>query len=170
MVDSVVRGGTRFTIHLPLADKGVVLPQPPAKVLDCHADVGLPESVSLIIVDDESIVRLWLTSMLRKLGVKAHAFERGADAVAFVREFSLKQACIALVDLMMPEMDGPEVIRQLRDTGRQVSCVLMSGHADDYVKECARQLNPDRVLSKPFMMSEVREVVAELIAEMRLAT
>lgn len=170
MVDSPGAGGARFTIHLPLAEKSVVLPRPPIKVLDSHQDVRLPESVSVIIVDDESIVRLALVSMLRKIGVKAYAFEHGAAAVAFVRESSAKQACIALVDLTMPEMDGTEVIRKLRDTGRQVSCVLMSGHADDYVEECARQLSPDRLLSKPFMMGEVRQIVAELTAEMHPVT
>lgn len=70
----------------------------------------------------------------------------------------------------MPEIDGTEVIRQLRATGRQVSSVLMSGHADDYVEECARQLNPDRLLSKPFMMGEVRQIVMELTAEMHPVT
>jgi CheY-like chemotaxis protein len=83
---------------------------------------------------------------------------------------SVQKFCIALVDLTMPEIDGTEVIRQLRATGRQVSCVLMSGHADDYVEECARQLNPDRLLSKPFMMGEVRQVVMELTAEMHPVT
>lgn len=171
MVDSPDAGGARFTIHLPLAEKGVVLPRPPAKVLDNHhAVVGLAESVSVIIVDDEAIVRLALVRMLRKIGVKAHAFEHGAKAVDFVRESSAKKFCIALVDLTMPKMDGTEVIRQLRATGRQVSCVLMSGHADDYVEECARQLNPDRLLSKPFMMGEVRQIVMELTAEMHPVT
>tara|TARA_R110002096_G_scaffold16264_32_gene55725 strand:- start:2792 stop:5284 length:2493 start_codon:yes stop_codon:yes gene_type:complete len=169
-VDSPDRGGARFTIHLPMAAKDVVLPRPPAKLRDTRDDLHIPPALSVLIVDDEPIVRLALTSMLRKMGITAHAFDRGADAVAFVGGMSAKQPCIAFVDLTMPEMDGTEVIRQLRVTGRPVSCVLMSGHADDYVDECARQLNPDRLLAKPFMMEEVRQVMMELTAEMHPVT
>lgn len=165
-VASPDEGGACFTIHLPLAEKDVVLPAPPAKVPASAPEIGIPESVAVVVVDDESIVRVALLSMLRKLGIQATGFEDGRKAIDHVRALPATKACIALVDLTMPAMDGTEVIRQLRETGRPVSCILMSGHADDYVDECARQLQPDRLLSKPFMMGEVRQVVTELAARL----
>jgi len=166
-VHSPETGGSCFTIRLPLAEKDVVLPRPPAagKGPRSDAKAGLP--VPVLIVDDEHIVRLALKSMLAKLGVRAQDFATGVEALAFVEQLPEGQGCVAMVDLTMPEMDGSEVIEKLRAMDRPVRCVLMSGHADEYVKECASKLGMEQLLAKPFSMDRIREVVEELAEDMQ---
>jgi two-component system, cell cycle sensor histidine kinase and response regulator CckA len=166
--DAPASGGARFVIQLPLAGENVLIPMPPKKTAVAVGDAPLATTLAVIIVDDEAIVRTALTSMLRKLGVQAHAFEHGQDAIHYVEALPDPEACIALVDWTMPGMDGGEVIRRLRDTGKQVYCVLMSGHARAHVDDCARQVAPDRLLAKPFSLDEVRNTLQELRDEMRL--
>src|SRR5690606_29383531 len=161
-VDCPETGGARFTIYLPLAGKDVAVPNAPRRPAGAVAAISLPESVAVIVVDDEPIVRVALTSMLRRLGINAHVFADGESALAYVAALPDGHACIALVDLTMPGMDGTEVIRQLRLTTKLLRCVLMSGHADDYVEECARQIQPERLLAKPFLIEEVRHVMKDL--------
>lgn len=167
-VDVLTSGGSRFVIQLPLAGGDVLIPLPPKQAIADVRDVSMATEVAVIIVDDEAIVRKALSSMLLKIGVKAQAFERGEDAIRHVQALSDQQACIALVDWTMPGMDGAEVIRLLRDTGKRVRCVLMSGHARDYVEDYARQLAPERLLAKPFLLDDVRAALQELSDEMQL--
>ena len=166
-VDSPSGGGSCFTIQLPLGDEAAVLPRPPAEPGDESATTNVRVNVPVILIDDEPIVRLALKSMLARLGVTAEAFATGQDAVAFVERLPAKQGCIAIVDLTMPGMEGAEVIRLLRATDRPVQCVLMSGHADDYVKECARKLGTECLLPKPFSLDEVRQVLLDLTENMQ---
>lgn len=168
-VRSPEAGGSCFRIELPMAEKDVALSRPAQaqKGARVRSDDGLP--VPVVIVDDEHIVRVALSSMLAKVGVRPQAFATGAEAIDFVEKLPAGQACVALVDLTMPEMDGSEVISRLRALDRPVRCVLMSGHADEYVEERAQELGMKEVLAKPFSLDRVREVIEDLVEEMQSA-
>ncbi|MFN3243758.1 MAG: ATP-binding protein [Planctomycetota bacterium] len=164
-VVSSVDGGTRFTIELPLVEGDVVA----AVAGEASTPRGdQPIAKTVIVVDDEAIVRKAMASMLASLDCAAHAFEGGDAALAFVASMADRRGVVAIVDLTMPGMDGEEVVRRLRELDGSLPIVLMSGHDDEYVEEQARTLSVDHVLIKPFLVGEVRDVLQRVADRVQL--
>ena len=152
--------GTCFTIRLPLADAGakvevelpVVLPALPPR----------PSFTSTWIVDDEPAVRDLLVRMLRALGQEATATGDGDAFLHAVSRLPAELPVVAFVDLTMPGMDGPEVVRCLRELRDGTQVVLMTGHSLDQLEQSAAELKPAATLSKPFLTADVQRIVADL--------
>ena len=158
-VQSSLGCGTDFTIELPLAageapaaQGGELAPAAPERAKDYRG-------TTVVVVDDEPIVRRAMHSILVGMGCEVEAFESGADALAFVGRHADRRSLVVIVDLTMPVMDGEEVVRRLHELEPGIRIVLMSGHGDEYVHERARELAIEHVLIKPFLVEEVRDVL-----------
>ena len=105
------------------------------------------ESVRVLVVDDEEIVRESLTGWLRKDGYtvqSAHDGRAALDAVAANR-FS-----IVLLDLKMPGMDGLAVIREAKRYKADLPVIIITGHGDVSLAVEAMKLGAVDFLEKPF--------------------
>ena len=71
---------------------------------------------------------------------------------------------VALVDLKMPGMDGSEIVHRLRKVRAGSRVVLMSGHSPDHLEQAAAALLPTAALGKPFHVSDLQRIVAQLRA------
>jgi two-component system response regulator FixJ len=108
------------------------------------------------IVDDEAAIRRSMELMLRVLGYEAHAFESG---VAFLEaQPQLDRGCL-LLDLRMPEIDGLEVQRQLKDGTADHSVVVMSGHGDLGLAVTAMEQGAIAFLEKPFSRATLEQIL-----------
>lgn len=165
-VESSPGAGSKFSIHLPLAEKDVVLPSLPPVPVSQGQQLSLPSATTVVIVDDDDIVRRAMRRIVARLGLDPHDFPDGQEALDFVSNLPGEQSCLLLVDLSMPGMDGDEVIQIIRATGRSVRAVLMSGHEDHYVAQRAAKAAPEARLSKPFLIEDVRRVLAGVIDSM----
>jgi CheY-like chemotaxis protein len=81
----------------------------------------------ILVVDDEPQVLELLTEVLAKAGYDVLAVGTGSEAVAVAVEF---QPHVLLLDLMMPGMDGNQVLQALRESGIQAPAVAISGHPE----------------------------------------
>ncbi len=171
VVDGVIRrhrGGVRveshpgrgsiFRVALPKAASSSASP-PPASPEPAPPPSPRRAKEPVMIVDDESGVRRLLVSMLGTLGYRAEAYESGAAALAALDRLPESTRPVVLLDLTMPEMDGPEVLARLRTDHPRVPVVVMSGHTGAYLDRVAADLAPDAVLAKPFTLAEVESVV-----------
>lgn len=122
---------------------------------------------SLLIVEDDAMLLGLLHTFFSRLGVQVWACASGAEAVAVYRR---NQADISLVllDVRMPEMDGPQTLTELRRIQPGVRACFMSGHLGDYTPEQLHALGALRVFDKPFrLMSLADELQALAGAERR---
>jgi CheY-like chemotaxis protein len=164
-------GRSCLAIHVPAAVAGgqaVTVPRSPAVAGESAATSGERVSATVVIVDDEQIVRVSLKSMLARLDVVAADFASGLEALAFVQGLPDGHGCVALVDLTMPGMDGVELVRQLQKIDRPIECVLMSGHTSEEISECAGELGLDLFLTKPFALDEVEHLLRGLPENMQV--
>ena len=103
----------------------------------------------VLVVDDEPGVLTMLDFALR-----AHAFvvRRASGGVAAVEAYRRHRATVAavLLDVQMPEMDGPQTLSALQQIDPDVRCVFMSGDTGRYSPEELRALGTDHLLQKPF--------------------
>ena len=117
----------------------------------------------ILVIDDDPDARRALRRMLEHAG---HEVINAPDGRVGVRLYMEKPTDIVITDLVMPEMDGIEVIMELRRKYSEVKIIALSDGgrfgADDYLS-AAEKLGAQRSFAKPFKQIELLEAVDELI-------
>jgi len=156
-VDCPPEGGAAFQVLLPI-QAAEEQPAPPP------ADVPEPESLKgprLLIVDDEPEVGALLADILRREASRIDIAASGQEAL---RLLATRQYEAILTDLRMPEMDGPELYRQIEQRwpqrARQV--IFITGDALSPTVQTFLASTGQPYLEKPFVPADIREVVREI--------
>jgi len=118
----------------------------------------------VLIVDDEPNVRLMLQTALESVGYEVIEAGDGQAALEQLRGSRSSPACdLILLDLLMPKMDGMELLRQLRAQGNIVPVVILTAHGSIPEAVEAMKLGAIDFLAKPLTPDALRRVVAEVI-------
>jgi two-component system alkaline phosphatase synthesis response regulator PhoP len=115
---------------------------------------------TILIVDDEANIRDLAQLYLEKEGFRVVTAVNGRQALDLVQSESPN---LVVLDLMMPEMDGWEVTRQLRGQGN-LPILMLTARTDDIDKIVGLEMGADDYLTKPF---NPRELVARVRAILR---
>lgn len=115
----------------------------------------------ILIVDDEPNIVQLTRIYLERDGFRVEAVGDGLSALQAVE--SLKPALLVL-DIMLPELDGMEVCRQLRAQGSTLPILMLTARDDDVEKILGLELGADDYMTKPF---NPREMVARVKAILR---
>ncbi len=161
--DSEVGKGTTFRIFLPrhVVEAGAVEALKPVEVA-----VPVREDFSgrgrVLIVEDEDSVRAFAARALTSRGytvVEANSGEIGLEVIESDKDgFEL-----ILSDVVMPEMDGPTMLKELRKRGITSKFIFMSGYAEDAFEKSPDSPTDFSFLQKPFSLKQlVEKVKAEL--------
>jgi len=118
----------------------------------------------ILVVDDDPAVR---GAILRALERKGHEVRLAATGLEGARLWRDAPADLVVLDIHMPEMDGIELLVQLRSLNPTVPILMVSGgsqtHRYDLLRD-ARLLGATAELKKPFSLSEFYTVVERLLA------
>jgi signal transduction histidine kinase len=159
-IDSEIHQGTTVCLTLPLAPADAIVPAA-APAVHGPADtapVPLKKSTAVLVVDDDRLVRRFMSESLRSLGYEVQDTDNGIDALVLL---DAQRFDLLLADFAMPGMNGAELARaaQLKQPGLPV--LIVSGYADSAAVEAV--LGTARQLRKPFDMAELGAAVAELL-------
>ena len=121
----------------------------------------MPHSTKVLIVEDEHIFADNLRRYLERRGWIAMVANTGRMAVSASRDFAPD---VVLLDYRLPDIDGFQVLREMRRVHPRCRCVLMTAHPADTVSVGAGQLRIRRILYKPFTLVDME---AELLAAHR---
>src|SRR6202042_3520480 len=114
----------------------------------------------LLVVDDEATILELLAGSLRFAGFEVMTAASGAEAL---RATAASRPDLVLLDVMMPDGDGFEVVRRLRSSGPEVPVIFLS--ARDGVRErvAGLALGGDDYITKPFSLDEVLERIRAVL-------
>jgi len=101
---------------------------------------------SVLIVDDEKNI---LSSLSRALRIEDYEVDVAGSAPIALEKLATKAYDLVLVDVMMPEMDGITMLRELRDAGNDVPVIVMSGHGTIDTALEATRLGARDFIEKP---------------------
>lgn len=118
---------------------------------------------TVLVVDDDQIVRMALTSAIRKLGYEVFEAASGARAVELFRQHGSKIAGVVL-DLVMPGLSGKDTYLALRVLAPGVRVLLMSGYTINEEVEAILELGVRSFLSKPYSMEALARELELLTA------
>jgi signal transduction histidine kinase len=158
-IESQTNRGTTVRLTLPLAPVELEASNAASNAPGTPvAQAAAPKAASILVVDDDHLVRRFMRESLRSLGYDVIDAPDGNDALTLLdsRRFDL-----LLADFAMPGMNGADLGRaaQLKQPGLPV--LIVSGYADSAAVEAA--LGAGRQLRKPFDMAELGEAVAEIL-------
>jgi CheY-like chemotaxis protein len=119
--------------------------------------------LDVLLVDDDREIGQLMVRFLLKSGYTAECANNGQAALRILHR---RQVAVVVTDILMPEVDGYELIMQLRQAPHRPAIVAMSGNPSkigmDFLKS-ARQLGADHVLPKPFLPQELVGLVREIL-------
>ncbi len=106
----------------------------------------------VLVVDDEENITFLLESALRHFGYDVRVAHNGRDAIAQVEKFAPD---VVLLDVMLPDLDGFEIVRRLRLDGAKVPVLFLSARDTTEDKVRGLTLGGDDYVTKPFSLEEV---------------
>ena len=155
-VDSIVEQGTTFRVYLPMMNVGE-----PGEIFE-DDDYLAGGGEVILVVEDESTVREALVETLQVLGYSTLTAIEGNDALATLADQG-DRIDLVLSDLVMPELDGKELLREMEVRGFNIPCIILSGHpiTDDVDREDFKALN-GWVLKPPDVQKLARTISSVL--------
>ena len=162
-----VKGGAKggagavFKIYLPVHTAGALVEATPARVLPKEKPVDLWGTGTILLVEDEDMVRAVAERALTRQGYTVLTAEHGEAALELLASSARPDLLIS--DVMMPLMDGPTMVRHARARYPDLPILFMSGYAEETIR---KSIDLDNVafLAKPFSVQELAEATREVLA------
>ena len=119
---------------------------------------------SILIIDDNEHVRQLLRDVLYMAGYQVHEAKTGEEGL---KEIQSNAPALVIVDMIMPDMDGTEVIRKLRQEYERIKIIAISGGLESQgldVLDLAQRFGATRTVKKPFEIRSLLDTVHEVLS------
>jgi CheY-like chemotaxis protein len=155
--ESVKGVGTTCTVLLPVAPDAPEPPQEPDSTAD--AIVRPSAAATILVVEDEPVVRRFVAEVLRDSGHVVHATGSAAEGLAMAGDEGTRFDLL-VTDVVMPRMDGVTLAARLRERQPHIRVLLISGYQDRQLPAGDRA---SLLLPKPFTAAQLRARVEDAL-------
>ena len=158
--DSVKDEGSTFSIYLPrhIPEETKETAKEVAKPARDLTGVG-----RVLLVEDEDAVRLFSTRALKNKGYEVLSANGGEQALELLDEAD-NRIDLLITDVMMPEMDGPTLIKHVRERIPDIKAICISGYAEDAIRDRLADDTEIHFLAKPFNLEDLATMVKEVLS------
>jgi two-component system cell cycle sensor histidine kinase/response regulator CckA len=164
-VESKLGEGTTFRIFLPRhipADLPMLKSETTSAVSPAKMD--LSGTASILLVEDEDNVRAGNVRALKMRGYEVHEASSGIEALEVMEAIDGK-VDLVVSDVVMPEMDGPTLLREMRKMRPELKFIFVSGYAEDAFAKNLPDGEKFGFLPKPFSLRDLAVAVKEALDE-----
>ena len=151
-VDSKINEGTSFLLYLPWIEhyERKINSQPSITDVNSH---------SVLLVDDEEIVLDVAKDLLEELGSTVYAVDNGFDALKVIKTHSDIE--IALIDRMMPKMDGLTLLKKIKELKPDIKVIIASGFIQESEIKDFKKFGAFDYISKPYRLEELVKILKD---------
>ena len=121
-----------------------------------------PDVPTILIIDDEPSILHVMETWLKHAGLAVHAASTAADARAFTKT---QTPTLIVSDVMMPELEGPALVKELKAAGVSCPVLFTSGDPSFRVVDDSLQVPGATFLPKPFSSRELIDAVFETLGQ-----
>ncbi len=158
-VDSEIGKGTTFRIYLPRAS-GEIAPQAETERAPARDITGQD---TILLVEDEEAVRSFAARALKLRGYNVLEAPGGEEALELVRART-GVIDLLITDVVMPNMDGPTLVRAVKKLRPDISVIFMSGYAEEAFRRNDEKAEDLHFLPKPFGLKQLAAKVKDVLA------
>jgi two-component system cell cycle sensor histidine kinase/response regulator CckA len=168
-VDSEMGEGACFTIYLPQNDGSAATESGESEPVEEKPADALPASDltgfgTVMLVEDEDAVRMFGARALRNKGYTVVEAASGDEALTLL-ETEAASIDLLITDVVMPGLDGPSMIRRVRESHPDMKVVFISGYTEDsFRKRLDEDAGDIHFLPKPFSLQQLAGVVKDVMA------
>ena len=159
-VDSTPGRGSIFTVLLPVTLSQVRTPD------SIEQRAGRVGTGTILVVDDEEMIRKLARSILEQSGYTVIVAENGEQAIRIFREV-VGQISAVLLDMTMPVMSGEKTLQQLRDINPDVPVLLSSGFSEIEARERFPGKAVQGFVQKPYTAPHLVEKISSVATASR---
>ncbi len=116
----------------------------------------MKDKISILIVDDEEMMRALLEKILVREGYQISTAVDGRDAL---EKLETQQFQMIISDMKMPHIDGFELLKAVKQEYPTTSVIIMTAYGDTYSVKDALLLGADEYITKPFKSHEITLIV-----------
>ena len=149
--------GTTARIYLPLSGKVA-----PVAAASQQSSERLSGAETVLLVEDEARVRKLMVGVLTGRGYKVLEATRGEEALRVCREYQ-GQIDLAVVDVVMPEMSGPDLVQKIESRLKAKRVLFISGYTEEAIVHHGVESTGASFLQKPFMPDDLARKVREIL-------
>lgn len=162
-VDSAPGDGAKFSIYLPRYQEGGAQ----AAQLDKGEKGGadLTGTGRILLVEDEDAVRVFSARALRNKGYEVVEAKSGEAALELLRAPGRPEVDLIVTDVVMPQLDGPAMIRAVREFMPDVKVIFISGYAEERFRSSVGGGEAVEFLPKPFSLKQLAGKVKEVMGQ-----
>ena len=162
-VDSEPEKGARFSVFLPrhLPQDSAEIPEEEDQQKESSPD--LTGVGTVLLVEDEDAVRVFSARALRNKGYTVLEAKSGESALVVLGNEG-GEIDLLITDVVMPEMDGPRLIREVRERRPDIKVICISGYAEDAFRKKLDQSADIHFLPKPFSLNQLAGTVKKVMA------
>jgi CheY-like chemotaxis protein len=152
-VTDFIRKGLSLDVLVECVNRVVQLPAKSVTALPVAGSAAVADTgETILVVDDEPLVRDLLVQFLSLRGYRALGVKDGPEALSMVEQ---APPDLILLDLLMPGMDGVEVLRQLRQREYTGGVIIITGSHDEERLDEAWAVGPQEVIGKPIDLEQL---------------
>jgi DNA-binding NtrC family response regulator len=111
---------------------------------------------SILIVDDDEIMRETLSDVLKKKGYEVYAAGSGNGALAAVKKNIID---LVLLDMRLPDLDGLEVLKRIKELDTEILVIMMTAYSDVQSAVSAMKSGAYHYINKPFELDELKLLI-----------
>ena len=160
-VRSEVGRGTTFEIHFPAHTGAVAATIAPVENIPTN---GKPAEGTILVVEDEEMLRIFVTEVLESFGYRVLSAANGAEAIA-IWEREKDDIDLLLTDIVMPEsISGRQLARQLLQENHLLKVIYTSGYSPELIGTEFETEADATFLSKPYHSDRLAKLVSSCLA------
>ena len=119
--------------------------------------------IKVLVVDDSIVYRQVMQEVIARIS-DAECVGTAASGQIALRKISLLQPDLVLLDVVMPEMDGPTLLKEMRKRNPELRIIFVSGYAEDAFQRNLPEHGQFAFLPKPFTLKQLAAAVKETMA------
>ena len=162
-VSSAPGHGAVFQIYLPRCEPTDAAQPARSDTVEVAAAKDLTGHGTIMLVEDDDPVRIFGARALRNKGYKVVEARSGEAALDLIRN-AAETIDLVITDVVMPHMDGPGLVREVREINPEMKVIFISGYTEDAFRQ---RLDSDvgiEFLPKPFSLKELAAKVRDVLA------
>jgi len=116
----------------------------------------LPTKKNILVVDDDNLICMDLKKIITSAGHDVVTTQSGVKATKLIEDSNFH---LVFLDLMLPDMDGLEVLKVIKKVTNNLPVVIITGYPDSELMNQVLELGPVSVLKKPFSRKQIQSLL-----------
>lgn len=163
-VESSVGHGTIFSLYFPMCDSCANQAKYENHAIDqVRNNCDLTGHGKILLVEDEDAVRMFSSRALRDKGYTVIEAQNGQSALDYLKKEG-EEIDLMITDVVMPKMDGPTLIKYVKELSLDLKVIFISGYTEDNFRKSLENDSNVCFLAKPFNLKELSAKVKEVLS------